>query len=123
MKKKNFLFITFASVLFFSVFIFYVFFYPMNKKKTVIELVKGDRLTMVADRLYDAKIINSKFFFKLWMYLSWNQNNLKVGEYEIAENASLNDIKNTVTKKARTQSSTLLRKNPATTWRRTIWTK
>lgn len=69
----------------------------MNKKKTVIELVKGDRLTMVADRLYDAKIINSKFFFKLWMYLSWNQNNLKVGEYEIAENASLNDIKNTVT--------------------------
>lgn len=97
MKKKNFLFITFASVLFFSVFIFYVFFYPMNKKKTVIELVKGDRLTMVADRLYDAKIINSKFFFKLWMYLSWNQNNLKVGEYEIAENASLNDIKNTVT--------------------------
>ena len=97
MKKKNFLFITFASVLFFSVFFFYVFFYPMNKKKTVIELVKGDRLTMVADRLYDAKIINSKFFFKLWMYLSWNQNNLKVGEYEIAENASLNDIKNTVT--------------------------
>ncbi|MBQ8660285.1 MAG: endolytic transglycosylase MltG [Alphaproteobacteria bacterium] len=97
MKKKNFLFIIFASVLFFSVFIFYVFFYPMNKKKTVIELVKGDRLTMVADRLYDAKIINSKFFFKLWMYLSWNQNNLKVGEYEIAENASLNDIKNTVT--------------------------
>ena len=97
MKKKNFLFIIFASVLFFSVFIFYVFFYPMNKKKTVIELVKGDRLTMVADRLYNAKIINSKFFFKLWMYLSWNQNNLKVGEYEIAENASLNDIKNTVT--------------------------
>ncbi len=31
------------------------------------------------------------------MYLSWNQNNLKIGEYEIPENATLNQIKNTIT--------------------------
>lgn len=69
----------------------------MNKEKRVIELVPGDRLSTVADKLYSDKVINSKFWFKVWMYLSWNQNNLKIGEYEIPKNASLNEIKNTIT--------------------------
>ena len=69
----------------------------MNKGKRVIELVPGDRLSLVADKLYDADVINSKFWFKVWMYLSWNQNDLKIGEYEIEKNASLNEIKNTIT--------------------------
>ena len=69
----------------------------MNKERKIIELVKGDRLFTVADKLYDSDIINSKFLFKVWMYLSWQQNNIKIGEYEILPNDTLNNIKNTIT--------------------------
>ena len=78
-------------------FIFYIFFYPMNKEKRIIELENGDRLSIVADKLQKNDIINSKFWFKVWMYLTWNQNNLKRGEYEVPKNATLNDIKKTIT--------------------------
>ena len=97
MKNKILKFSFLSGIVFFCTFIFYIFFYPMNKEKIVIELVPGDRLSIVADRLYSSKIINSKFLFKVWMYLSWNQNNLKTGEYEITQNATLNQIKNTIT--------------------------
>ena len=97
MKNKVLKFGFFGGIVFFCTFIFYIFLYPMNREKIVIELVQGDRLSIVADRLYSSKIINSKFWFKVWMYLSWNQNNLKIGEYEIPENATLNQIKNTIT--------------------------
>ncbi len=86
-----------TAMLFFLMFVVYVFLYPMNKGKKVVELVTGDRLSIVAERLYSDKVINSKFLFKVWMYLSWNQNNLKIGEYEIDDGATLNDIKNTIT--------------------------
>jgi UPF0755 protein len=69
----------------------------MNKQKVVVELFAGDRLSLVADKLYDKGVINSKFIFKLWMYLTWNQNNLKFGEYEIPSNATLSQIKDIIT--------------------------
>ena len=75
----------------------YIYFYPMNKKQMVVELSTGDRLSLVAQRFYDDEIINSKFWFKVFMYLSWNQNNLKFGEYEISAGATLNQIKNIIT--------------------------
>ncbi len=96
MKK----FLQIGFILFFIVFcgfVYYVFGYPMNKEKKIVELLKGDRLSLVADKLYDADIINSKFWFKVWMTLTWNQSNLKIGEYSIDAGASLNDIKNAIT--------------------------
>ena len=45
-------------------FIFYIFFYPMNKEKRIIELENGDRLSIVADKLQKNDIINSKFGLK-----------------------------------------------------------
>lgn len=97
MKNKFFISGILLSLSIFLIFIFYIFLYPMNKERKIIELVKGDRLSIVADKLYDSNIINSKFLFKVWMYLSWQQNNIKTGEYEILQNATLNDIKNTIT--------------------------
>ncbi len=97
MKNKFFISGFLTSLVVFLFFVFYVFLYPMNKERKIIELVKGDRLATVADKLYDSNIISSKFLFKVWMYLSWKQNNVKIGEYEILQNATLNDIKNNIT--------------------------
>ncbi len=97
MKNKFLISGIISSIVVFLLFIFYIFLYPMNKERKIIELVKGDRLSTVADKLYDSDIINSKFLFKVWMYLSWQQNNIKIGEYEILPNDTLNNIKNTIT--------------------------
>ncbi len=86
--------------LFFSIFIvflFYVYFIPVNKKETLIEIKNGDILNSVVSNLYDNKVIDSKFLFKFWIYLTFNQNNLKIGEYKIPYAASINNIKNIIT--------------------------
>ncbi len=97
MKKKWYFVSAFClSLLFVLIFFIYVF-SPMNKEQKIVELLKGDRLSLVADKLYEKKIINSRFWFKVWMTLTWNQSNLKVGDYSIPVDATLNDIKNIIT--------------------------
>lgn len=97
MKKNFFIGVFVAGIVLILSFFMYIYFYPMNKKQMVVELSTGDRLSLVAQRFYDDEIINSKFWFKVFMYLSWNQNNLKFGEYEIPAGATLNQIKNIIT--------------------------
>ncbi|MBD5398073.1 endolytic transglycosylase MltG [bacterium] len=98
MKKNFFKISTSLFILFAICFFIYVFFIPVSKdEKTIIEINQGDRLSVVADKLYNKKIINSKFLFKLWMYLTWNQNKIKIGEYEILPSSTLNQIKSVVT--------------------------
>lgn len=97
MKKNFFIGVFVAGIVSIISFFMYIYFYPMNKKQMVVELSTGDRLSLVAQRFYDDEIINSKFWFKVFMYLSWNQNNLKFGEYEIPAGATLNQIKNIIT--------------------------
>ena len=75
----------------------YVLFFPMNTNTKIIEVENGDRLGTISEKLYKNKIINSQFLFKIYMYLTWNQNNLKTGEYSIPNGASLSEIKNTIT--------------------------
>ena len=89
----------FACILFILnlIFFLYIFFFPVNKTKAVFELSSGEVLFDVTNKLYNQKIINSKFLFKLWLYLTWNQNKLKVGEYIIPNGASVNTIKNLIT--------------------------
>ena len=89
----------FACVLFILnlIFFLYIFFFPVNKTRAVFELSSGEVLFDVTNKLYNQKIINSKFLFKLWFYLTWNQNKLKVGEYIIPNGASVNTIKNLIT--------------------------
>lgn len=87
-----------AGTVFALSFFIYVFFVPINgAQKKIVEIEQGDHLSLVADKLYSQKIINSKFLFKVWMYLTWNQNLIKIGEYEVPAEASLNTIKNTIT--------------------------
>lgn len=92
--KKVFYFLLVCFVIFFS----YIFFVPVSgKDRIVIDIVEGDRLSIVVDKLYQNNVIKSKFLFKLWMYLTWNQNKIKLGEYEILPNSTTNQIKNVIT--------------------------
>ena len=95
--SKNLRNILVVIFLFLVLFFNYFLFIPVVKKDVEIELVKGVVLQTVIDDFYDKKIINSKFLFKFWMYFTWNQNRLKVGEYKILKNSSINDIKNIIT--------------------------
>ena len=97
MKKNLFIVTSLIGIICILFFFMYIYLFPMNKQKVVVELSAGDRLSLVADKLYDKGVINSKFIFKLWMYLTWNQNNLKFGEYEIPSNATLSQIKDIIT--------------------------
>ena len=97
MNKKR-IKILFSCVLgIFISFFLYIFVMPMNKNQKIIEIIPGDRLSIVAEKLYSEEIINSKFLFMLWMYLSWDQNNLKLGEYSIPEGATLSQIQGIIT--------------------------
>ena len=97
MNKKR-IRILFSCVLgIFISFFLYIFVMPMNKNQKIIEIIPGDRLSIVAEKLYSEEIINSKFLFMLWMYLSWDQNNLKLGEYSIPEGATLSQIQGIIT--------------------------
>ena len=92
--KKVFYFLLVCFVIFFS----YIFFVPVSgKDRIVIDIVEGDRLSIVVDKLYQNNVIKSKFLFKVWMYLTWNQNKIKLGEYEILPNSTTNQIKNVIT--------------------------
>ena len=92
--KKVFYFLLVCFVIFFS----YIFFVPVSgKDRIVIDIVEGDRLSIVVDKLYQNNVIKSKFLFKVWMYLTWNQNKIKLGEYEILPNSTTNQIKNIIT--------------------------
>ncbi len=92
--KKVFYFLLVCFVIFFS----YIFFVPVSgKDRIVIDIVEGDRLSIVVDKLYQNNVIKSKFLFKVWMYLTWNQNKIKLGEYEILPNSTINQIKNVIT--------------------------
>lgn len=95
--SKNLRNILVVIFLFLVLFFYYFLFIPVVKKDVEIELAKGVVLQTVIDDFYDKKIINSKFLFKFWMYFTWNQNSLKVGEYKILKNSSINDIKNIIT--------------------------
>ena len=98
MQRQIFKYSTITTFLILIFFIGYVFFMPISKKEKVIfEIKQGDRLSIVADNLYNEKIINSKFLFKLWMYITWNQNKIKIGEYEILPSSTLNQIKSVIT--------------------------
>ncbi|MGN0929701.1 MAG: endolytic transglycosylase MltG [Alphaproteobacteria bacterium] len=98
MQKKFFKFGILLFLIFAIYFLIYVFFIPVSKsEKTIIEINQGDRLSIVADKLYNDKVINSKFLFKLWMYLTWNQNKIKIGEYEVFPSSTLNQIKSVIT--------------------------
>ena len=97
MNKKR-IRILFSCILgIFISFFLYIFVMPMNKNQKIIEIISGDRLSIVAEKLYSEEIINSKFLFMLWMYLSWDQNNLKLGEYSIPEGATLSQIQGIIT--------------------------
>ena len=97
MNKKR-IRILFSCVLgIFISFFLYIFVMPINKNQKIIEIISGDRLSIVAEKLYSEEIINSKFLFMLWMYLSWDQNNLKLGEYSIPEGATLSQIQGIIT--------------------------
>ena len=95
--KHNLFRTTLISVLSIATFILYAMFYPMTKADTIFEIQSGEYLSTVINKLHSEKIIQSPILFKLWMYLTWNQNNLKIGEYKIPRGASLNDIKDTIT--------------------------
>lgn len=98
MQRQIFKYSIITTFLILIFFIGYVFFMPISKKEKVIfEIKQGDRLSIVADNLYNEKIINSKFLFKLWMYITWNQNKIKIGEYEILPSSTLNQIKSVIT--------------------------
>lgn len=92
--KIGFLFTFITCVCFFI----YVFFIPVSpNEKIIVEIKEGDRLNLVADNLYNNGVINSKFLFKVWMYLTWNQNKIKIGEYEITPSSTLSQIKSVIT--------------------------
>ena len=95
--KNRFVCGVFFPVVFLVAFLLWGVLYPVNKEEKIFEISKGDVLPVVIDRLKDENIIPNKFLFKLWMYLSWSQNNLKIGEYKIPAGASLNDVKNAIT--------------------------
>ncbi len=91
--RNNFMLIFVFGILFFTYFLYI----PVVRQDVMIELPKGVVLQKVIDDLYNRKIITFKFPLKFWMYFTWNQNGLKIGEYKILKNSSVNDIKNVIT--------------------------
>ena len=83
--------------MFIALFFNYFLFVPIVKNDVIIELSQGTVLQTILDDLYDKKVINYKFPLKFWMYFTWNQNQLKIGEYKIHKNSSINDIKDIIT--------------------------
>lgn len=59
--------------------------YPIN-----VEIVEGDNLSLVSDKLYDQKIIRNKFIFKNFIKLTKQYSRIKAGEYTY--NKPLNTI-------------------------------
>ena len=97
MINKNLRNIFVIFFVFIALFFNYFLFVPIVKNDVIIELSKGTVLQTILDDLYDKKVINYKFPLKFWMYFTWNQNQLKIGEYKIHKNSSINDIKDIIT--------------------------
>jgi UPF0755 protein len=87
-----------SIAVFAAAFFYYFLFHPAaGNEKYIVEIERGERLSSVADKLEAMGAVKSGSMFRLWMYLTWNQNTIKAGEYEVPSRASLNRIKNTIT--------------------------
>ena len=87
-----------ACAVFAAAFFSYFLWWPAaGNEKYLVEIERGERLGHVADKLEAMGAARSWFMFRVWMYLTWNQNTIRAGEYEVPARASLNDIKNMIT--------------------------
>lgn len=64
-------------------FVYLNIFIPVNAGHypIVVEVVEGESLSSVADKLYDKKIIKNKFIFKNFIKLTRQDSRIQIGEY------------------------------------------
>ena len=65
-------------------------------KDVIIDIEKGQNLSILSDKMKNDGIIYSETFFKGLMFITGNLNNVKIGRYKIPSGASLWKIKNIV---------------------------
>ncbi len=86
---------------FFLIFIF-IFWWqiriPLNSSgETIIfKVLKGDSAKTIAENLKKAELIKSPFTFRLYVFLSLGQYDLKPGEYELSPKMSIRDVADTL---------------------------
>jgi len=75
-----------------------LYFYAWGQGSTgvIVRIEPGDTARVVATRLETSGAIRDRRAFLAWLFITGNQNSIKVGEYEIPRGASLNTIKNIV---------------------------
>ncbi len=61
-------------------------------EKVIFKVEKGESAKTIADNLVKAKLIESPFIFRLYVYLSLGQYALKSGEYEFSPGMPIRDI-------------------------------
>jgi UPF0755 protein len=93
MVKKILIFISFALLLFFAV--IGLFWYNSYMAKTSltesvnIEINQGDSIAAIAKTLFENNLIRSESWFKLYLVINNQSNEIKAGKYRIGGNISL----------------------------------
>jgi UPF0755 protein len=98
MNKK----ITCAVLIFFAVVFAALFIFwwkikaPLNSsgETIILKVEKGESAQTIAENLKNAGLIKSSFLFRLYVFLSLDQYDLKPGEYELSPKMSIRDIGN-----------------------------
>ena len=94
-KKIAYAILIFFVVVFSALFIFWwKIRTPLsNSGETIIlKVEKGESAQTIAENLKNAGLIKSPFLFRLYVFLSLDQYNLKTGEYELSPKMSVRDI-------------------------------
>ena len=84
--------ITFFLIIIINV-IFLNFFQPKKiSQQTNVIILPGMQLNEISDVLIKKSLIDSKFFFSLWVKINFSEKSLKFGEYEFEDKVSVSDI-------------------------------
>ena len=84
--------IIFLIVVIFNV-IFLNFFQPKKiSQQTSVIILPGMQLDEISDILLKKSLIESKFFFSLWVKINFSEKNLKFGEYKFEDKVSVSNI-------------------------------
>jgi len=79
-------------VLIFVIHAFFLFFEPVELQEVFVEIENGDTAMMIAEKLYDNRVITSKTWFYLYVKLTGISHDLSFGKYLFYGELNLTDV-------------------------------
>jgi len=76
----------FLSYFFIFILFFFELFFSKYEYKQTFFITPNESLNTISNNLYKENIIDNKFFFKLFVYLSLSEKKIKAGEYQFYKN-------------------------------------